>query len=305
MRVLKFIFVFNVIFSVLAVTLVLGAYFIMPRLQQNVAILVLGKGGEGHTAPNLTDTIMTVYLNNDSKTTSLLSLPRDIWIPEIRAKLNTAYHYGGFKMAGDSVTSITGLPISYTAVIDFTLFKDLIDSIGGINVDVENSFVDDKYPITGLENDLCDGDKSYKCRYETLSISKGMQEMNGELALKFVRSRNSVNDEGTDVAREKRQQKVIFAVKEKLLSKDILLSPQKVKNLYNVFVTHIETDIDKKTATSLAKFLFESRSNINFLSIPENLLVVSQNDKKYDNQYIFIPKDGNWLELQRWIRNNF
>ncbi len=304
MRIIKFVLIFLIFLIIFTGSVAAYTYYKLPKIDSELSILILGTGGEGHTAPDLTDTIMQVVLNNEGKRTSILSLPRDIWIPEIRAKLNTAYHYGGFKMAGDSVTSITGLPISYTVVIDFSLFKDLIDSIGGINIQVENSFIDEKYPIAGLENDLCGGDRLYKCRYEILDIKSGEQNMNGELALKFVRSRNSESDEGTDIAREKRQQKVIEAIKEKLFSKDVIFKPSVLRKLYDVTTSHIETDIDKNNAISIVKFLFESRNNIKFLSIPEEMLQISQNDKKYDRQYVFIPKSGSWKELQEWIKDS-
>lgn len=307
MRAVKFLKIIGifllVILAILAIvtTVVYISYRKIPNLNSPISLLVLGKGGEGHTAPNLTDTIMQVNLNPALKKVSILSLPRDIWIEAIRAKLNTAYHYGGFKMASDSVSSVTGLQTSYTVVVDFSLFKDLIDTIGGISVNVENSFVDEKYPIAGLENDLCNGDRTYACRYEKLTFNKGSQSMNGDLALKFVRSRNAVGDEGTDLARELRQQKVIQAIKEKLLSREVLLKPEIVKRLYETAISHVETDIDRDTSLALAKLLFESRDNINFLSIPEEMLTISQNDRKYDRQYVFLPKSGSWKELQEWI----
>lgn len=301
MRVIKFVLIF---LAVLLITLPLSALVIFknyPTIESNKTILILGKGGEGHTAPNLTDTIMVAYLNKDSNKISILSLPRDIWISEIRAKLNTAYHYGGFKMAQDSIYSVTGTKISNTVVVDFSLFKDLIDSVGGINVTVENTFTDNKYPIAGKENDLCGGDKTFKCRYETVEFKQGLQRMDGETALKFVRSRNATGDEGTDLAREKRQQKVIVGVKERLLSTDVLLNPKVIKKLYETAISHTETDINVKEGLSIAKFIFGARENINFLSVPEDLIKVSQNDRKYDRQYVFIPTFGNWQKVQEWI----
>ena len=125
--------------------------------------------------------------------------------------------------------------------------------------------------------------------------------MNGELALKFVRSRNADGDEGTDIAREKRQQKVISAIKEKLLSNDIILNLKKIKSLYDVIVSHTETNIDNSTMKTIVKFTIESRFDINFLSIPEDKMIISQGEKKYDKQYVFIPKSGSWKELQGWI----
>ncbi|MEK7472413.1 MAG: LCP family protein [Patescibacteria group bacterium] len=303
MKILKIVGLFFLIIFVLFISssLILNSSF--PKIETPVSILILGKGGEGHTAPDLTDTMMLTYLNSNNQSVKLLSLPRDIWIAEIRAKLNSAYHYGGFSMASDSVKSVTGIPIDYTVVIDFSMFRDLIDSVGGIDVTIENSFVDEKYPIEGKENDLCNGDKTFTCRYETLQFTQGKQNMNGELALKFVRSRNADGDEGTDIAREKRQQKVIEAIKQKLFSKDVILNPFILKNLYEITISHLETDIDKTTLFSLVRFLFESKNNIIFLNIPDEVIEISQNNKKYDYQYVFVPKSGSWKELQEWITN--
>ncbi|MEK7168740.1 MAG: LCP family protein [Patescibacteria group bacterium] len=304
MRFIKYVLLFFAVSFVLFVSLLAVTYNLIPKIETPVSILILGKGGEGHTAPNLTDTIIVGYLNTKLKKTSIVSLPRDIWIPEIRAKLNTAYHYGGFEMAKNSVTSITGQQINYTAVIDFSLFKDLIDSIGGIDVVVENDFIDEKYPIEDKENDLCNGDKLFKCRYETIQFTQGKQKMDGELALRFVRSRNADGDEGTDLAREKRQQKVIEAVKEKLLSTDVILNPNTIKKIYDMAISHTETDINIKDGLSIVRFMFESRENISFSSIPEDMLIVSQNDKKYDRQYVFLPASGRWKEVQEWLSKN-
>lgn len=303
MRLIKFVLIFFAVLVFLSAFLFIASYSLLPRLQQNVAILVLGKGGEGHTAPDLTDTIMLVWFNLESKKITLLSLPRDIWIPAIRAKINTAYHYGGFEMAADSVYYITGIKPTFYVVVDFSLFKDLINAIGGVNVDVANSFVDEKYPIAGLENDLCNGDPLYSCRYETLNFEKGIQKMDGETALKFVRSRNALGDEGTDLAREARQQKVIEAVKNKLLSSEVIKKPEVIKKLYQLAMSHIETNIDKKVAISIARFVYESRDKIKFLSIPEDFIKISKNDKKYDYQYVFLAASGTWNEFQEWINS--
>ena len=69
-------------------------------------------------------------------------------------------------------------------------------------------------------------------------------------------------------------------------------------------IANIETDIDKKMALKLLRFIFESKDNIKFLSIPEEYIRVSQNDKKYDFQYVFIPSRGSWKEFQNWLNSS-
>ncbi len=264
----------------------------------------MGKGGEGHTAPNLTDTIMTVNFVPQNKHVSILSLPRDLWVSSIKAKINTAYHYGGFKMADESVNLVTGLNINNNIVIDFNIFKEIIDGLGGVDVDVENSFVDNRYPIAGNENDLCGGDKNYSCRYETVKFEKGIVSMNGETALKYVRSRNSQSDEGTDIAREKRQQRLILALKNKVLSPSTLFNVSKIKNLYKIILNNVETDLSNEDLKEYTKFLVRNNFQIKTVSFPESLISVSKNDKKYDLQYVFLPNDKTWKEVKEWIKLN-
>jgi len=168
---------------------------------------------------------------------------------------------------------------------------------------VERSFTDTKYPIAGKENDLCDGDKEFKCRYETLSFVQGGQKMDGELALKYVRSRNGDNGENTDLAREARQQKVITAIKNEVLSVGGLINFSRDIKIYKALKASVETNIDRKAGLVLAQRLFLARDNIASYIFPDDLLVSPPVSARYDNQYVFIPKIGNWEEIGNWFNN--
>lgn len=271
-------------------------------------ILILGKAGAGYTAPDLTDTIIFASVSHTNPATTLVSFPRDIWIPAIRAKLNSAYYWGnqkekegGLTLAKSVAEEIAGQPIHYGVVIDFSGFKRIIDVIGGIEVEVERSFVDDKYPIAGKENDECGGDKEFKCRYETVRFEKGVQKMDGETALKFVRSRNAEGEEGTDLAREARQQKVLLALKSKILSPKVLFSPKKLFGVWREVKNSIETDMDPSAGAILIRRLFDSRDNLESHVLPEDFLTHPPISPRYDNQYVFIPKAGDWEEVHQWI----
>ena len=133
---------------------------------------------------------------------------------------------GGIGFAKTITAEVVGSPIQYGVVVDFSGFKDVIDALGGIQVNVENSFTDNLYPIAGQENDTCGGDPTFACRYQTITFNSGPQTMNGDTALIFVRSRHAEGDEGTDLAREARQQKVIDAIKSKIMEPKVLLSPK-------------------------------------------------------------------------------
>lgn len=283
-----------------------------------INILVMGKAGGNHEGPDLTDTMMVVSIGVVNPSIVIVSLPRDLWIPEIKAKLNSAYYWGkngspyldvsemggGISFAQITAGKIIGQPIQYGIVIDFSAFKDVIDAIGGINVNIESSFTDNLYPIEGRENDTCEGkDPKYLCRYETIIFNKGVQKMNGDLSLKFVRSRHAEGSEGTDTAREARQQKVIDAIKTKITNPLVFLSPKVITSLFNVFEKYIETDFEFPVFGAFARYALNARNDVRNTLIPESLITNPPMSGTYDNLYVFIPKLGNgkWQEIQKWF----
>lgn len=271
-------------------------------------IVILGKAGKDHAGGDLTDSIILVSVGDGS--IKLISLPRDIWVPEIRAKLNSAYYWGnqrqekgGLVLSKSLVEQIVGVPVHYAAVFDFSSFKDLVDILGGVKVDVAREFVDKKYPVAGRENDECGGDSEFLCRYETIHFAQGKQTMDGETALKFVRSRNAEGDEGSDIAREARQQKVIAGIKEKLLSPETIFNPKRILSIIKLAQTSIETDMQVASLGSLARKITGARKNVATLILPEKFLKNPPISPRYDNQYVFIPADGNWETLQSWVKD--
>ena len=126
--------------------------------------------------------------------------------------------------------------------------------------------------------------------------------MDGETALKFARSRNAEGDEGTDFARAERQQKVIEAVREKALSRAVLLKPRKILNVLRVAQESVETDIDTRAFAILARRILDARGNVVSKVLPEQFLINPPISRRYDNQYVFIPKDDTWGEVQEWFR---
>lgn len=277
-----------------------------------VNFLVLGKGGAGHEAPDLTDTMIFVSLKLEDKDQNpgiyLVSLPRDIWIEPLRTKLNSVYYWGNKKEEGGGlaflkvvVEDVIGEPIHYGLVVDFSLFKEVIDTLGGIDIYVEEPFIDEWYPIAGRENDSCNGDPLLKCRYETVEFKEGWQKMDGETALKFVRSRKSQGDEGNDLARAKRQQLVIKAIISSFKKKDFWLSFDKIKSLLALANNHIETDLNKEAQLALLRRFLKAKCNIKNEVLPQDLFVVPPKLPKYDNLYVFIPKSEDFKEVHKWV----
>jgi LCP family protein required for cell wall assembly len=114
----------------------------------------------------------------------------------------------GGAMADAALSHLLGIPIDYFVGLDFTAFQQGVDAVGGINIDVPVSFVDDQYPSCAADS----------CPYETISFKAGEQHMNGATALVYARSRHGDNGQGTDFARSQRQQQILTAIKQKVLS---------------------------------------------------------------------------------------
>lgn len=276
--------------------------------KDNFNFLILGVGGARHEVSDLTDSIMVLMTNQNNKKVFLLSLPRDIWIEAYKAKINSLYHYGGFDLVGGQIEEIVGRPTDRILVVDFRVFEELINFIGGVEIEVDRPFDDYYYPIPGREDDDCDGDRSLSCRYEHLHFEAGKQTMGGQQALKFVRSRNAEGEEGTDFARSKRQQKVMIALKDKISSPEILFSPLSWLGLWRIAKSSVRTDITPKDYLPLLKFFIPFGQGVNFESTVLNGGAFDSEGFLYhpayhpSNQWVLLPVGGNWEGVREYIR---
>ena len=239
------------------------------------------------------------------------------------------------------VSEVTSLPIDGYVSVDFAGFTKAIDILGGVDVNVAKSFTDPEYPVDGKEKDLCGQDELFKkaepyitppfdqterlnkfkedpkieefvknatetpelafpCRYEKLEFTKGMTHMDGQTALKYARSRHSPTD-GGDFARARRQQQIIEAVKEKILSLGFV---SKVIPLIDEFKKDVKTDIGLDV---IQKFI--GQVNVakeykitSFILTDQNVLKDAISD---DKQYILVPDEGldSWAEIQKVIND--
>lgn len=270
-------------------------------------VLFLGLGGEGHESPDLTDSIMLVSLKHEDNSVALISVPRDIWVDTLKAKINTAYHYGNEKRDGggrdlskSAVGEVLGLPVHYVLALDFDGFIKAIDAVGGIEVNVERTFDDYQYPIPGRETAEPESE-----RYEHLHFDAGPTHMDGKTALKFARSRHAEGEEGTDFARSLRQQKIILAFKDKLLETKTFLSKDTMQEVLGSFQASIDTDIKEEDYGSFLKFFlsFES-SGQSLRSIHlEDLLQNPRSAAPYGGQWVLIPAVS-WQAIHDYVHSS-
>jgi LCP family protein required for cell wall assembly len=180
-------------------------------------LLVLGtdnapiaqRSGDRHS-----DSIMLVRADPKHHRIAYLSIPRDmvVSIPGVgTSKINAAMQSGGPSLAIRTVHTLTGLPINHVIVVNFSDFKDLIDALGGVTIDVPKKILSDRFdcPYTAA-----------KCaQWQGWRFAKGTQHMNGERALIYSRVRvNRLDPAETDFTRQARQQAVTQAVLSKFTS---------------------------------------------------------------------------------------
>jgi LCP family protein required for cell wall assembly len=279
--------------------------------RDRINILLLGMGGKNHDGGYLTDTIVLASLKPSTKQAALVSIPRDLTVPiegmgwrkinNVNALAERKNPGSGGLAASQVVSDTFNLPIDYYFLVDFDGFIKIIDEIGGIKVYVENAFDDYTYPARGKEEAF-----PYEARFEHLHFEKGLQEMDGSLALKYARSRHAPGIEGSDFARARRQQKIIEAIKNKTLSSYILFKPQMVSNIISTIEEHMNTNLKIWEVVKLWNVFKEIKQEdiINRVldNSPSGLLSDSISS---DGAYILTPQSGDFNEIQYLIENIF
>lgn len=281
----------------------------LKMIDGRVNVLVLGIPGGNHDGPMLSDSITVMNYDTKSNSVRSIGIPRDVWSSTLRDKINSAYAYGeakvrggGLRLAKAEVGSIIGFPIQYVVVINFHQFIDLIDTIGGVTVTVERSFIDREFPIEGKENDECGGDPEYQCRYKTISFTKGVTTMDGKTALEFVRSRHATGVEGSDFGRSKRQQIVLEAIKDKVGGIVLSLQLDKIEALYKSIDKLIVRDMSNQQAAYLMRNIVIKRNlKQSTTALPEELFEVPDY-AQYDGKYVLVPEDRSYSALHSYVR---
>jgi LCP family protein required for cell wall assembly len=181
----------------------------------STTILVLGTdGGEpGRRGSRHSDSIMLVRTDPGKHRISFLSIPRDlrVEIPGYGSnKINAAFQFGGPTLALQTVKQLTGLDVNHVAFVDFAKFKEVIDAVGGIDVDVPERILSNRFDCPYATSARCNAWPGWR-------FAKGRQHMNGQRALIYSRIReNKLDPSETDLARGRRQQQIIQATGAKL-----------------------------------------------------------------------------------------
>jgi len=201
----------------------------LDNSENQINIMVLGSDQRVNDGGFRTDTIILVSINTKSHTVDMISFPRDlyIYIPGwTHERINTVMFHGGFDLLQKTMQYNFGVTPDYFIMVKFDAFQEIINSIGGIDVEVA---------IT-LKDIFLDG--NYK------KISPGITHMNGATALWYARSRQTTND----FDRARRQQEVLQGVTRQILSVEAL---ENAKDLYEIYIANVTTNLEWKEITTL------------------------------------------------------
>ena len=314
--------------------------------EDRINILALGMRGENVPGGGtLADTIIVISVKVKENKVSMISVPRDLYVDNpalgTKSKINAVYAYGEQKQKGQGlvdmkkvVGDITGLEIPYGAVINFKGFSDLVNAIGGVDIDLKEPFSETEQ---FNQAHVCDsfftiptGEFEYKyytrsegtryvsaqyplCRPDpstlecggTFSLPAGKQTLDGEKALCYVRSRYITSD----FDRAKRQQIIIQQIKEKTLSLGTLADFGKVNDIINSLGNNAQTDMQIWEMKRMLELYKEMNNPQIFHRVLENseagLLYKPADDKYPGAGYIVLPIGDNYDKIREMVKNIF
>ena len=195
-------------------------------------ILLLGHPGPGYLAADLTDTIILVHLSSAGEKLILISLPRDLLVKvpqgENLVKINSLYQLVGIEGLKEKVSEITGLPVDHYLMVDLTVVEEVISLVDGLNVYVPENIHDPYFPGPHYT-------------YQVFNLAAGWRYLDGENALKYIRTRYT--SPNGDFDRMARQQQIIRLVKQKVLSLNPLWDWPIYLNIFHQLQSHLQTDL--------------------------------------------------------------
>ncbi|HUP26456.1 MAG TPA: LCP family protein [Candidatus Limnocylindrales bacterium] len=278
-----------------------------------VNILLLGRGGDGHEAPDLTDTILIASLDPVQKKAALLSIPRDLWVqPEGsgHTKINAVYanakyaalakkqsnadaEKAGLNALEKEIQADIGIPIHYHVMVDFNAFQQAINTVGGIDINVAES--ETVYEVLYDES---------TGKHYTLDVKKGQQHFDGQRALFYARSRHT--SARGDFDRTERQRKIMLALKDRVLSLGTFANPAKISQLIDAFGNHVQANLTIQEVMRLydiGKGIDSSSvASVGLADSPNNYVITDN----INGVSIVRPRAGvdDFSEIQSYIRNS-
>lgn len=251
--------------------------------------------------PELSDSMVLLKVDLKTHTVDTLSLPRDLYSEAYQTKINALYFYGQEQTPDDPkafptkvISEATGLTIDKTLVIGIEDLEHLISLVEPLTITVPTAFTDTAFPIPGVDVATV---RDPRLLYETVSFTAGTQTMDASTALKYMRSRHSESDEGTDESRAMRQQLVLAALVQRILE---TRDPETLGKLYRFYIDNFADDLSlQELATMSGTYLYhleqQQKSDFDFTFEKHHLSIYP------DDQSGVIYHPPLWQTQQQWI----
>lgn len=270
---------------------------------KNFLILGLDQLATRGESPALTDTIILLSLDFSTGQIRTLSLPRDLWSQAYQTKINALYTYGQEREPDQPtvfpervIEEMTGITIHHTLTVSMAELAAMVDLLGGVPVEIEQGFIDEQFPRPDVDvTKITDP----KLLYETVVFKAGTELMNGQRALKYMRSRHGDNEQNTDLSRGYRQQAVIHGLVNKFSESSMWLEMKMLGRLYRFYLDNFSEEIPPDEIIATGKTLWPVRHN---LSLKFNHLEVYPDDPQgiiehphqsdYDGQWVYVIRDS-------------
>ncbi|MEV6302235.1 LCP family protein [Actinoplanes sp. NPDC051861] len=206
------------------------------------------------------DTIIVLHINKAKDAAQLISIPRDTWVyipksangkhGDTNSKINASFAWGGVPLMVQTVENYTGVRIDHVALVDFAGFKEIVDALGGVEVDVETSFT-----------------STHSLNANSIrKFEKGPQQMDGAMALDYARERYAFKD--GDFARIRHQQQVIKAILDKAVSGGVLTNPGRLNSFLKATTNTVSVDKDMNMVDMAMDLRHLRSENLGFYTSP-------------------------------------
>lgn len=241
--------------------------------QEPFSVLVLGVD-EREDDAGRSDTIIVLTVNPETKSTKMVSLPRDTYTEMVgrgfQDKLNHAYAFGGIEMSMASVEKLLDIPIDYVTQVNMESFKDIVNAVGGVNVNNTLDF-----------------------QQGTATFKKGNIHLNGEEALAFVRMR--YEDPRGDFGRQDRQKQVIQAVLKEGASVSSLLN---YKSIFGAIGNNVRTNMTFDEMVEVQKNYRDAVGKI------DQIFIDKGEGKKMNGIWYYIMNDEELTDIQNELKEH-
>ncbi len=281
----------------------------------NFLILGLDPRDDQLEKSTATDTIIFASLNPKLSHLTLIPLPRDLWFYPLATKINQIYSYSlkqesdQFDYIQDNFSKLLDQKIDHTIILATQDLIDFVTLIGGVDVNLENGFIDTQFP----NPEYIKNPSPYIPTYITINFDSGLNHLDKSNVSHFVRSRKNAptsSTGGTDIGRIERQLILIEAISNKIKSRSFISQPDNLIKLYNFFHQNLQSNITDQHIYSL---LFLLKQKILNLNIKKTNIPTGEDPQTdilyypgylYQKQWVFLPQDQGYQSLQQFVADS-